>query len=66
MIEVVKQIEQLPPQSVEVLAYRIKSVTKFEQRMGRMTTADMESMNGDIVNTQIFLRTHERFLQELA
>ena len=65
-IDVQKQIEQLPPQSVEVLAYRIKSVTKFEQRMNRMTSVDLESMNGEIVNTQIFLRTHERFLQELS
>lgn len=34
--------------------------------MNRMTSVDLESMNGEIVNTQIFLRTHERFLQELS
>ena len=31
-----------------------------------MTAADLESMTGTIVNTQNFLRTHDRFLVELS
>ena len=66
VVETAKQIEQLPEQSVEVLAYRIKSITRFEQQATSMTAQDMETMQSVIANTQIFLRTHERFLQEMS
>ena len=66
VVEITKQLEMLPEQTIEVLHFRIKSITKFEQSMPHVTTKDLETMSASIVNTQIFLRTHERFLQELA
>ena len=49
-----------------MLSNRMKVITKFDQAVGSLTSKDLDQMGAVIVNTQIFLRTHERSLQELS
>ena len=64
--DIEKQLDNLPKQTIEMLSFRMKSITNYDQDVRILTSKDMETMGSIIVNTQIFLRTHERFLQELS
>jgi len=45
VVEIVKQIEMLPEQTIEMLSYRIKSITRFEQNITSVTSKDMETQS---------------------